>query len=93
MLDQQDCNVSGVPANGSVQGDLEKLLQHAIETWGKVDVWVNNAGLSGGMRPLDELNVEEITDIVDVNLTGTLLACRLVIPYFISSKAEAFWSI
>jgi len=80
---QQGFKVSGIPVDVSVQGDLEKLLQHAIETWGRVDVWINNAGLSGGLRPLDELSEEEITSIINVNLAGTLKACQIIIPYFI----------
>ena len=80
---QQGFNVSGVIVDVSIQSDLEKLLQHAIETWGRVDVWTNNAGLSGGFRHLDEMSAGEITAIIDVNLTGTLQACRIIIPYFI----------
>ena len=82
-LRRQGLNVSGVTVDVSVQGDLERLLQHAIETWGKVDVWINNAGLSAGLRPLEELDHEEIARIVEVNLTGTLKACRIIIPYFV----------
>jgi NAD(P)-dependent dehydrogenase (short-subunit alcohol dehydrogenase family) len=62
---------------------LEALLRHALETWGKVDAWVNNAGLSSGMRPIQDLSPEEISRIVDVNVVGTMLGCRLVIPYFL----------
>ncbi len=83
---QQDFNVSGIPVDVSIQSDLEKLLQHAIETWGRVDVWINNAGLSGGARSLHEMSTEEITTLVDVNFTGTLKACRMIIPYFIQQE-------
>lgn len=80
---QRGFDASGIAVDVSLLGDLEKLLHHAIETWGRVDVWINNAGLSGGYRPLDEMSPEEITDIVDVNLTATLMACRIVIPHFL----------
>jgi NAD(P)-dependent dehydrogenase (short-subunit alcohol dehydrogenase family) len=80
----QGLSVSGIPADVSAPGDLENLLQHAIDTWGGVDVWVNNAGLSSGSRYLHELAAGEIAEIVNVNLTGVLLACRLVIPYFVA---------
>jgi len=79
---RQGFNVSGLAVDVSRQEDLERLLQHAVETWGRVDVWINNAGLSGGYRPLHEMSPEEIANIVDVNLTATLKACRIVIPYF-----------
>ena len=83
---KQGFNVSGITVDVSNQRDLEKLLQHAIKTWGRVDVWINNAGLSGGFRPLDEMSPEEITNIIDVNLTGMLQACRIIIPYFIQQR-------
>ena len=82
-LSQQGFEVSGLAVDVSTVSDLEKLLQHAIETWGRVDVWINNAGLSGGYRPLDEMSPEEITNVVDVNLTAVLQACRIVIPHFL----------
>ncbi len=76
--------VSGITIDVSVKGDLEKLFQHAIETWGKIDVWINNAGLSGGFRPLPQMTQEEIRALVEVNFTAVLDACRIVIPYFIT---------
>lgn len=82
-LKNQGFDVSGMTADVSVWGDLERLLAHVVETWGKVDVWINNAGLSGGMRPIDEWSENEITQIINVNYAGTLKACRLIIPYFV----------
>lgn len=78
----QGFEVSGIAVDVSVLRDLERLLQHAIETWGRVDVWINNAGLSGGYRRLAEISPEEVFQIVDVNLTAVLQACRIVIPHF-----------
>ena len=82
-LSQEGFEVSGLAVDVSTVSDLDKLLQHAIETWGRVDVWINNAGLSGGYRLLDEMSPEEITNVVDVNLTAVLQACRIVIPHFL----------
>ena len=81
-LKQRGFSVSGIRADVTLHADLERLLQHAIQTWGRVDVWVNNAGVSSGLRPLEEISEEEITEVVSINLVGTLKACRLVIPYF-----------
>jgi NAD(P)-dependent dehydrogenase (short-subunit alcohol dehydrogenase family) len=80
-LTEQNLQASGVACDVSVPGDVEKLLQHAVETWGRVDAWVNNAGVSGGYRQLEDLSPSEIGHIVDVNLTGTIRACRGVIPH------------
>jgi NAD(P)-dependent dehydrogenase (short-subunit alcohol dehydrogenase family) len=80
---QRGYSVSGLAVDVSLQDDLQRLFQHAIDTWGRVDAWINNAGLSGGLRPLGEMDPEEIADIVGVNLTATLQACRIIIPYFV----------
>ena len=92
-MTRQGFEVSGLKCDVSLPGDVEKLLQHATETWARVDVWVNNAGLSGGYRPLDEMDPEEIARIVDVNLTATLRACRIVIPHFIQEGGGVLLNI
>lgn len=76
-------SVSGLALDVTDPGALEELLEHADETWGHVDVWVNNAGVSAGYRPLDELSPREIEYLVSVNLTATARACALVAPYMI----------
>jgi len=82
-LNKEGHEVSGITVDVSKSGDLEKLLKHAVEAWGRVDVWINNAGLSGGLRYTGDMNRQEIQRIVDVNLTATIDACRLLIPYFV----------
>ena len=80
-------STSGATASGRTcdvrrEEDLDALLTHALESHGRVDVWINNAGISSGYRPLDELSAEEAREIVDTNLTGTVLGCRVAIAYF-----------
>ena len=82
-LKKKGHEVSGITVDVSKRGDLEKLLKHAVDAWGNVDVWINNAGLSGGLRYIGDTKRHEIQRIVDVNLTATIDACRLLIPYFL----------
>lgn len=82
-----DLAASGVPACGfqadvSELGDLEHLRDFALDAYGGIDCWVNNAGISLGYRPLDEIDPEDLRSIVEVNLTGTLLGCRAILPHF-----------
>lgn len=72
---------SGLAADVSSAEDVEQLMRHALDFQGRIDIWVNNAGLSEGYRPLDELSVAELDEIVRVNLLGTMYSCRLLIPY------------
>jgi len=74
-------HASGLAADVSTPDDVEQLMHHALDFHGRIDVWVNNAGLSEGYRPLEELSVAELDQIVRVNLLGTMYACRLLIPH------------
>jgi len=75
--------VSGMPCDVADPAALEALLAYAIETHGGVDVWVNNAGISLGLRTHIDTSPDEIRSIVDINLIGTMLASRMVVPYFV----------
>jgi short-subunit dehydrogenase len=87
LLQNKGIKVSGIAADVSKSGDLERLFKHTIDKWGRVDVWVNNAGLSSGMKAVHELSEQEIKEIINVNLIGTLVACKLVLPYFVQQNA------
>lgn len=72
----------GLEADVASQPDIEHLRDFALDTYGHIDCWVNNAGISLGYRPLDETPPDAIRRIVDVNLTGTALGCHAILPYF-----------
>jgi len=81
-FNKRKLKVSGIKADVSKVEELKELYEHAINKWKRIDVWINNAGLSGVMKPLDELSSKELNNIIDVNLRGTMEGCRLIIPYF-----------
>jgi len=91
-LTKKGVSISGTTADVSNGSDITSLMQHSLEKWGKIDVWINNAGLSSGMRAIHEMSEQEIKDVVSVNLTGTLMAAKLILPYFVKNKG-GYWSI
>ncbi len=74
--------VSGLTADVSRYDDVVALRDHAIATHGRIDVWLNNAGVSNGYRPLDEESPEELEALIAINLLGHMYSARAVIPYF-----------
>jgi NADP-dependent 3-hydroxy acid dehydrogenase YdfG len=63
------------------RGDLEALVDVAIEQGSKLDVIVNNAGI-GPISRFDALRVEDWDAMIDVNLRGTLYGIAATLPVF-----------
>lgn len=75
-------DVAGAACDVAQAGQVEALRDRALAHFGTVDMWVNNAGISEGYRPLDELALEELRDIVSINLLGHMYGARTILPYF-----------
>ena len=73
----------GVTADVSDQGDIDAMVDTAIEATGRVDILVNNAGMFTSIptRPFDEIPVEEWRAVMEINVIGTFLGCRAVVPH------------
>jgi NADP-dependent 3-hydroxy acid dehydrogenase YdfG len=63
------------------RNDLVKLVDLACETYGRLDVMVNNAGISHLSR-IDDLQVDDWEEMIDVNLKGTLYGIAAALPIF-----------
>jgi len=82
-LKESGAKASGIRADVANPQDLAALLEHADRTWGRVDIWINNAGVGTGTGPLTGLTAEDIVRTVATNVIGTAEACRIVIPYLL----------
>ncbi|WP_027388243.1 SDR family oxidoreductase [Chryseobacterium gregarium] len=61
--------------------DLVRLVKTAVEKYGKLDVIVNNAGISQLSR-IDELDMDGWEEMIDINLKGVLYGMAAAIPVF-----------
>ena len=79
-----DINASGgnalaIPTDIRERSSLASLVTAANEAFGAVDVLVNNAG-GDPLLPFDRYTASEVSDILDVNLSGPIELTRLLLP-------------
>ena len=67
---------------------VQQMTAKAVETFGKIDILVNNAALYGGlqMSPFHEIAEEEWDRLMAINVKGVWLCCRAVVPYMIQQQ-------
>jgi len=68
------------------RADLEALVAKAIDSFGRLDVIVNNAGI-GPLSRFDALRVDDWDAMIDVNLKGTLYGIAAALPVFGRQKS------
>lgn len=62
-------------------GDLQRLAQRAIDAAGRIDVWVNNAGI-GTLGAFDETPIEAHEQVIQTDLLGYIRGAHAVLPHF-----------
>jgi NAD(P)-dependent dehydrogenase (short-subunit alcohol dehydrogenase family) len=77
--------VKWVVADVTVSEQVNSLIDSAVETFGKIDILVNNVG-RGLRKPLAETTDADWRTLVDQNLSGTFFACRAALPYMLQQK-------
>lgn len=70
----------------SKEEEVTHLFDKAVSTFGQVDVAINNAGM-GVFKPVEELSVTEWDKMMEVNVRGTFLLTKAVIPHMKQRKS------
>ena len=68
----------------SSEADVESFIQAAVDHHGGLDIVYANAGISGGLRPYDDITAQDWMNILSINLIGAFLAikyaARVMVP-------------
>lgn len=80
-------DVLSVQCDVSKEDDCKKLIQSAVDNFGKVDILVNNAGVS--MRALfKDLDLDVIKKLMDVNFWGTVYCTKYALPHILRTHGS-----
>jgi len=76
-----------VQCDVSVESDCKKLIDETIKNFNKVDVLINNAGIS--MRALfNNTELSVIKKVMDINFWGTVCCTKFALPHLLKSKGS-----
>ena len=70
-----------VKADMADEHQVVALFNEAIETYGRLDVLINNAGIVDTAMPLREMSVERLQRMMNINVIGVMLCCREAIKH------------
>ncbi|MBS1952867.1 MAG: SDR family oxidoreductase [Cyanobacteria bacterium SZAS-4] len=73
-------------ADVSDQDDVRRLVSSTLEKFGQIDVLVNNAAVLGPLGSVESLDLKNWLKTIEINLCGTVLMSKEVIPHFKSRK-------
>ena len=80
------CNVSKIE-------ELQALMDFAVEKFGEVDIWINNAGVNQPQNAIWELTEQEINTIIDVDLKGAIFGSKVAIEQMSKQHKGAVYNI
>lgn len=71
----------------SVESDCKNLMDKTVEAFGRIDILINNAGIS--MRALFcDLELDVIKKLMDVNFWGTVFCTKYAVPFIVQQKGS-----
>ena len=74
-------------ADVSLEDDIKRVMQTAVDTYGQLNVLVNNAGTSSLLHPIHEYTTEEFRRICDVNYIGAFLGMKYGVQAMLDTKS------
>ncbi len=80
LVQALDATVCLIPTDVTDHAQVKSMVQATLDRFSRIDVLVNNAGIAGPVGPLQDNDVASWIETVQVNLVGTFLCCREVLP-------------
>jgi NAD(P)-dependent dehydrogenase (short-subunit alcohol dehydrogenase family) len=68
------------------QDSIDSAVQEIVQEFGRIDVLINSAGITGPNQLLTEYSFEEWRRVMSINLDGVFLCCRAVVPVMLKGE-------
>lgn len=73
--------------------DISKTVDSILDEVKSIDIWVNNAGVNQPSKPIWELDSKVIDRLIDIDLKGTILCSKHIMPVMLKQKSGAIYNV
>ena len=77
---EHNYEISYTVADVTIPEDVKGYVKTAIDRYGKIDLFFNNAGIEGVVKPINDYPIDEFDKVLAVNVKGVFLGMKYVIP-------------
>lgn len=84
-----DCYVCDI----TKENDIVKLIDGVRKKYGKIDFWINNAGINQPDKMIWDMDSEEISRMIDVDLKSTIVASKLIMNVMIEQNSGSIYNV
>ncbi len=85
--------VVGVAADVTDAAGMQKLWDQTVETFGRVDVWINNAGVSAPRMPFVDADLDQAWGAIEINLKGVMTGSQVALRGFSAQGSGQLWNM
>src|SRR6476659_10442202 len=75
-----------VAADVTSEDDVAAYVRAAVDKFGTIDVFYNNAGVEGEIRPITKYSLQAFRKVIDVNVVGVFLGLKHVLPVMLKQN-------
>lgn len=72
--------IIGATTNVAIAEDVKRCVELAMDTFGRVDAYINNAGVEGIVAPIEDYPEEQFDSVIGVNVRGVFLGMKYAVP-------------
>ena len=88
QLTEAGCAAMFVPTDVTVESEVARLIDSAVERFGRLDCIVNNAGWHPPGETIDQVTVGDFERLLRLNLTSTFIGCKLAVPHLRKTRGS-----
>ena len=85
ITDRLGDSVMALVADVTRADHVERIVKAPIERWGRLDIVVNNAGITGRSFPIHELTDDDWQKVIAADLTSVFLVCRAAVRHMLGA--------